>query len=259
MDFPLIYCNGDSYSNENYHPDLKGKVFANVVSDHYRGFVLNKSINGSNNRRIIRSSVHDLILQRQLNPKQRIVALILLTFELRGEMWSDQATNVSESEESNFVTHTFTGQTNWRENLLAGIDIGSFNNSNSEKTFFKKYSEGRAFFFSPYAERINLFCDLVMLRSLLESLEIEFLVFQGPRVEKLESEYLLDFFKQQLFDDPRFIDLDNFGFTDWCSTQNFIPLDSLDRPEIGHYNVDAHRAFALQILLPKLKELYDIK
>jgi hypothetical protein len=98
-----------------------------------------------------------------------------------------------------------------------------------------------------------------MFRSLLESLDIEFLVFQGPLAEKLESEYLLDFFKQQLADDLRFVDLDNFGFTNWCSEQNFKPLDSLDYPEIGHYNADAHQAFASQILLPKLKELYDTK
>ena len=31
IDFPLIYCNGDSYSDENYYPALKGNTYANAV------------------------------------------------------------------------------------------------------------------------------------------------------------------------------------------------------------------------------------
>jgi hypothetical protein len=94
-----------------------------------------------------------------------------------------------------------------------------------------------------------------MLRSLLESLDIDFLIFQSPRAEKLQNDYLLDFFKEQIVDDNRFFDLETFGFCDWCVDKNFVPLDYLDRPHIGHYGVDAHRAFAEQILIPKLKEL----
>ena len=73
--------------------------------------------------------------------------------------------------------------------------------------------------------------------------------------EKLDSDYLLDFFQEQLQDDLRFIDFNDFGFCNWSNQQGFVPLDFLDRPTIGHYQVDAHRAFAEEILLPKIKEL----
>ena len=102
MDFPLIYCNGDSYSNENYRPILNGKVYANSVAEHYRGFVINKAISGCSNRRIIRTSVHDLIQQRQLNPTQEIIALIGLTFDLRSEIWIQGVENKFGPEESDF-------------------------------------------------------------------------------------------------------------------------------------------------------------
>ena len=103
-DFPLIYCNGDSYSDENYHPTLNGKTYAHVLGEHYNGFVINNAIRGSCNRRIIRSSVYDLIQQRELNPEQKIFAVIGLSFELRGEVWNDKAVP-THARESNFQTH----------------------------------------------------------------------------------------------------------------------------------------------------------
>jgi hypothetical protein len=196
-----------------------------------------------------------MIHQRQLNPTQQIIVLIGLSFELRSEVWADNVNKRTTSEESNFVRHHFTKQINWRENLLNHIDIDTPMSNKFDQEFFKKYSDGRAYFFSPYAERINLYCDLIMLRSLLESLNVDFLIFQSPKAETLQSEYLLDFFKNQLKNDNRFFDFENFGFVNWCYEQNFTPVDFLDRPEIGHYGVDAHKSFANEVLIPRLKLL----
>jgi hypothetical protein len=257
IDFPMIYCNGDSYSDHIYHSSLLNKTYVNYVADYINGFALNQARSGSSNRRIIRTTLHDMIQQRSLNPQQKIIALIGLSFELRSELWADHL-KVNNSEESNFVTHTFSAQINWRENLLSDRNIDSPNRAKFEKKFFKEYSRGRAYFFSPYAERINLLTDLIMLKSTLDSLDIDFLIFQSPKAEKLEQEYLLDFFKKQISDDARFFDFENFGFCDWCCEQKFIPLDFLDRPNIGHYGPEAHKAFAEQILIPKLQELFII-
>ena len=259
LNFPLIYCNGDSYSDENFHePLLVGNTYVNSVASYVNGFAINKAISGSCNRRIIRTTIHDLILQRKLNPAQQIIALVGLSFEIRSELWADELTTPVLPEESNFKTHQFTTQVSWRENLLAGIDIKPKNKDKLNKNFFKKFSDGRAFFYSPYAERINLLTDLIMFRSFCESLNINFLVFQSPKAEKLESDYLLDFLKGCLVDDKRFFDLETFGFCDWCAAQKFTPLDFPDRPQIGHYGPDAHAAFAEKILIPKLKELLII-
>lgn len=262
MDFPLIYCNGDSYSDENFNESLANSIYANFVAKVCNGFVINSAISGSCNRRIIRSSCHDLILQRQLNPDQKIIALIGLSFESRSEVWVDDYTPTIKFE-SNFDKFHFTKQLNWRENLLNNksidppVDVLSLKNkSKNIQKFYTKLAEGRAFFYSPYAERINLLTDLIMFRALMDSLNVDFLIFQSPRAEKLESEYLLDFFKKQIDGDHRFFDLENFGFVDWCALQNkFKPLDYHDRPFIAHYGSDAHEAFANEILIPKLKEL----
>jgi len=248
---PLIYCNGDSYSDKNYHPTLKNQTYAHVVGKHLTGFVINNAIQGTCNRRIIRTSVHDLVNERKLNPDQKIIALIGLTFELRAELWNnDRIPDISS--ESNFQTHVFTHLDNWREMLLDGKDIGlKRNQPGPDQKFFEKYSQGRAYYYSPYAERINLLCDLLMFQSLMQKLDIQFLVFQAPVAEKLESEYLLDFFKSNL-DVNNFFDFETFGFVNWCYQQGFEPLDGQDRPEIGHYGPDGHRAFAERILIPYL-------
>lgn len=254
-DFPLIYCNGDSYSDENYHPSLGGNTYAHEVGRYCHGFTTNRAITGSCNRRIVRTTVHDILQQRQLNPEQKIIALIGLTFELRSEIWVDNLDNDRDPAESNLRTHSFSQQRSWRENLLGDRDIETDNEYKLDKKFFKKFSEGRAFFYSPYQERINLSADMIMLRALFDQLDVDFLIFQSPRAEKLESDYLLDFFKAQIAQDPRFVDFETFAFVNWCRQQGFTPIDMLDQPGIAHYGPDAHRAFALEFLIPKLKQL----
>jgi len=257
--FPLIYCNGDSYSASNTYPEMKNNTYADFVAKKLNGFVINNAISGSCNRRIIRSSVSNLLEQRKLNPTQHIIALIGLSFELRSEIWNDELETPTAPEESNFCSTQFSPLVDWRERLLSGLSLKTFNNNNLNDKFFKKYSEARAFFFSPYAERINLLLDLIMLRALLESLDIKFLIFQSPKAEKLESDYLLDQFKQQIANDQRIFDLETFAFCDWSFDNNFVPFDQLDTPRIGHYKPDAHQAFAERVLLPQLYQTNQIK
>ena len=251
-DFPLIYCNGDSYSADSCHPTLNKKTYSHIVGKHLDGFVINNSVPGSCNRRIIRTSVHDLVHERRLNPDQQIIALIGLSFEIRSELWNENK-KTSTPSESNFENFYFTKELNWRDMLLKGMDI-AFNKHRSDQGFFDKISQGRAYYYSPYAERANLLCDLLMFQSLMQQLNIKFLVFQSPIAEKLESEYLIDFFKSNL-NSKNFLDFETFGFVNWCYQQGFEPLDFKDRPEIGHYGIDAHRAFAEQILIPQLEKL----
>lgn len=252
-DHPLIYCNGDSYSDDNYHPTLKNQTYSHVVGEYFNGFVINNAVSGSCNRRIIRTAVHDLVNERKLNPEQKIIALIGLTFELRTEIWNETKEPPHSPAESNFETFVFTKKSSWRELLLDGKDIIEKQNKHDQK-FVDKYSQGLAYYYSPYAERANLLCDLLMFQSLMQQLNIKFLVFQSPIAEQLESEYLIDFFKSNL-DSKNFLNFETFGFTTWCSQQGFEPLDYKHRPEIGHYGVDAHRAFAEQILIPHIESL----
>ena len=260
FDFPLIYCNGDSYSDDQCHPSVQGKTYGYQVGEVLNGFVISKSISGSCNRRIMRTSLHDLIEQRQSNPRQKIIALINLSFEIRDEIWIDTKVDDRPPEESHFRTHQFSRDLDWRDKLFKNVlttDLSFTKKYSTSEKFLRKWSEGRAFFYSSYAERCNLLMDLVLFSNFLDSLSINYLIFQGPRAEKLESEHLIDFFKSQIRPD-RVFDLETFGFCDWCDQQGFQPLGKNEPRSTGHYGPDAHQAFAENVLLPRLQHTCQI-
>jgi hypothetical protein len=257
LDFPLIYCNGDSYSDPNYHPVLQNQTYAHHVGKALGAFVINNAISGSCNRRIIRSACHDLLKQRNLNPTQQIIALIGFSFEIRDEIWIDDLEQDREPQESHFRTHQFSEEVHWKKHLLDDRLIMKENQHAVNKKFLRRWSEGRAFFYSSYAERINFLLDVLMFQAVLEKHNIKYLMFQGPMAEKLEHEYLLDFFKNQI-QDPRIFDFEGFSFCDWCHEHNYESLDLKAPIGSGHYGPDAHQAFALEVLLPKLKKTKQI-
>jgi len=256
-DFPLIYCNGDSYSDPNYKECMREETYAHHVGKSIGGFVINNAISGSCNRRIIRSSCHDLLLQQELNPDQKIIALIGFSFEIRDEIWIDELEQERDPQESHFRTHQFSGELHWKQHLYDDRLIVMDNKYPIDKKFLKKWSEGRAYFYSSYAERINFLMDILLFKSILEKNNIQYLMFQSPLAEKLENEYLLDFFKQRI-QNEKILDFETFSFCSWCNENGFMTLNCNEPRDIGHYGPDAHRAFANQILLPKLKDTGQI-
>jgi hypothetical protein len=236
---------------------MENKTYSHYLGKLLNGFVINNAISGSCNRRIIRSSIHDLLLERKQNPDQKIIALIQLSFETRDELWIDDISseeNDRPAAESNFRTHQFSILSNWRELLLANKLPRHSMNYNTNDKFLKKWSEGRAFFYNSYAERINLLTDILLFTTFLKSQNIDYLIFSGPSMETLQSEHLVDFFKLQL-QDPNIFDFEKFGFCNWCNANGFESIDTTEPKGTGHYKQDAHLAFAEQVLLPKLKKL----
>jgi len=260
MNFPLIYCNGSSYSSETYNPANNGTIYANYIAQSLNGFVLNKSRNGNSNKNILRTSVHDIIHQRKINPDQKIIAIIGFTYELRSDIWREDIKPDS-PEQSHFRCHSFTELLDWRERLLNNLRIFERRHIPDAEDplfekFYVKYTEGKAYFFSPYAERINLYCDLLMFTALCQKYDINYLIFSGSHNEKLEQEYLADFFREELYKDERIFNLEEFGFVKWCQENNFPDLD-IDTPR-GHFGPQAHETFANDILLPTLKATNQI-
>lgn len=256
LNFPLIYCNGDSYSDSNYRPFMKTETYAHHVANALNGYVINNAISGSCNRRILRSSCHDLLLQREHNPDQQIIALIGFSFEIRDEIWVDNLIQDREPQESNFRTHQFSVESNWQQHLYTNKLVVNDNKNitSFDKKYLQKWSEGRAYFYSSYAERINFLMDVLLFKTILEKHNIDYCMFQSPLAEKLENEYLLDFFNSRMCDD-RIFNFETFSFCNWCHTNGFKPIDPNELPDIGHYGPDAHKSFAENVLLPKLAEL----
>lgn len=141
IEHPFIYVNGCSYSDENFHkPLMVGQTYGHFYADIVNGYCMNRARAGSCNRRIIRTTVHDLLEQKQLNPQQPVTALIQLTYEIRDELWFDDLDNTLDACESNFRTHQFSHMLDWKQRLLNNKSIADHTG------YLKKWSEGRAFF-----------------------------------------------------------------------------------------------------------------
>ena len=47
MDFPLVYCNGDSYSDGKFVSSLINNTYVNFVANKLNGFAVNAALSGS--------------------------------------------------------------------------------------------------------------------------------------------------------------------------------------------------------------------
>ena len=254
---PLIYCNGCSYSNNKYHPSLNNSTYADVIGRGYGGFVINRAVNGSCNRRIIRTSLLDLLEQRRLNADQPIFAILGLSFDLRKETWNETA-SPEFANESNFVSYNFTSEQDWKTRLFSKQDLDPQSQTNLDPKWFGKLSEAQAYFHSPLAERINTFADLIMLHSILKDHQVSLLVFQAPPVERIENEHVLDQLRTQI-DTPNFLELETLSFTRWCWEQGYSNLEQKTGvTDCGHPDAAGHRAFAKQVLIPRLEHVLQV-
>lgn len=259
MSLPFVYCNGDSYSDQHYRDDLDGKTYAHFIAQRLYGFAMNKAKSGSCNQRILRVALHDLIQQKQLNPQQPTLVLLGLTYELRGELWIDNDRDFDEPEESNFCRHQIAFDIAWHQDLLDGIfadknlNQGLARRLGAGKKFLKSYQEGRAFFYSPYQERIAGLMQIYLMIEWCKQHDINVLIFSAaPPFETLQTEYLKDFFSAAI--DSRYVlDLETFSMCHWCRAQGFVPYEKDTHINNGHYGPDAHEAFA-DFLLSELKQ-----
>lgn len=257
MEFPLILAYGGSQLNTGWYSQALGilkeeiKLFPELVSDYFNGFCINNSIPGTANSRFIRKATHDCLEQRKLNPKQRIIVLIELTFDLRKEIWNESVTP-DDSTESNFQSIQLATELDWRETLLGNKKswFADKMQVSPEEKFLLKWKQGELFFYSPYAENINLLQQLITLTALFREQKIDYIIYRGNPVEQFQEEYLLDFFAEYLERDPCILDLFNFSFTKWTLDNGLGTVENSNDCH-NHPSLDAHREFA-NLLIKKL-------
>jgi len=269
LKFPLIIANGTSQLSHKWYSDALNvseddiKLCSDQVAEELGGFCASRTLIGSSNRRIIRSTLYACIEQKKLNPEQKTIVILELALDLRKEIWLDRETTLDASE-GNFKSVQLARDTAWwslsrnrarinNNDLIPGI-MGEKLDS-TEQRYLNKWQQGEMFFYSPYAETINTLADLIMLTSFLKLNNIDYLIYRANPVEQFTTSHLLDSFRNQIDNDPGIIDIFNFSFTGWCIEQKYRPVDFIDRPELGHPSLEAHQAFG-KLLTQKLKEAY---
>ena len=227
----IVYVNGDSYSCES-----DGKRYSEFLGETYNCDVINRSIGGSCNSRIIRSSLRELINLKKTHTN--ILAVIGLSFIFRSEVWNtiDQLERFKNQDDGEFTSYQFAHGNNWFQNKAV---------SSTTPSHLKDYAKQWLTYYNPEAEITNLFANIIGLHAWCMQNQIRLLIFSGPGMEKIElSSPFIKPFNDYISNSANFIDLFNFSFCKYCTSSGFVAPDHDVLGDLGHHGQKAHRHFS---------------
>jgi len=234
-----IIVNGDSYSAYNYNKDIV--VYSTVLEEKLKIPVTNIARAGSNNDRIVRTTIEQIL--NKLNSNKRLLVIVGWSFVRRLEVWyygnnrtvinriPDQI-HSEEHKNPKFVTL----------NVLANLN---------EITTEQKCLINEDLFV--HKQLTDFYTNVYLLSQFLQNNNVDYLFFSAaknveipincfPYIENLQQ-------VQQVVTDRRVLDLHNFYIQDWATTN-----DPDAHPVTGHLSSNGHAKFA-ELLLNKINDL----
>ena len=234
-----VYSNSCSFGA----PNQGHKVYADYVAEKFNATVINQGIPGSCNRRIIRSTLRDLI--DLSSTQQNILALIGLSFVSRTELWQPDLPPVKNDGHFHpiIVDHN---KISWKEKGL--IDTIVPNISDFARSSIKEYYKQWLLHLSLESEVTNTLTDLVMFTGWARSKNIQYLIFcntntfPGEPQVGVTSPFVSNLY-QTVLKDHNIINLWQFSFKDHALDNKFVPKDHNIYGIHGHPGADAHQSF----------------
>lgn len=223
----ILYANSDSYGVAS-----TGKTYVDFIGKKLNtNQVVNNGLSGSCNRRIIRTSIRDLLSLKKQD--KNIVGIIGLAPINRFEYWGE----------------TVTGNDGHFKSLQpAGIVPKEA----------KKLHQGHVETYNYEASNTNLFVDIILLTSFFKTNNIKYLIWQGSQTLK-PSDFAAPFinsFYDQVQLDSNVLDMFDFSFSKYCSTiKGYTPYDNHLYGIYGHHAEPAHQDFAEYLLENYLNEI----
>jgi hypothetical protein len=245
----IVYSNSCSFGA----PKQGHTVYADKIAEYFNATLINSGIPGSCNRRIIRSSIRDLLTLQHQHADEDILALVGLSFISRTELWQPSLPPTETDGDFHPIAINWSNL-DFTNGLIDTIipDIHKFAHS-SVQNYYKQWLDH----YSPEAEVTNLITDLISLTGLLKSRNIRYLIFSN--VDVLPGAPLIDYtapFLSSLYsdinNDPNVLDLLNFSFGTYALTKNYIPKDVHLFGKHGHPNEQAHIDFATYLIVQYL-------
>lgn len=245
----MIYLNGDSYMCMS-----TGLTISDHLEQKLNRKVINKSIPGSSNQRILRTALRDLIkLKNETNEKT--TAIISLSFIYRQSIWDPlgQANKWKDSDDGEFSCYQMFLGSNWLQKLK---NNETFNNvPNHLKNYCKEY----ALLYDPEAEMTNLLQQIELFSAWCENNKIPYIIFSGPEQEDkidIHAPFIEPFY-QSISKKENILDIFKFSFCGYCISQGFKGFDYDLYGKNAHHNQDAHEKFA-DFLIDKYNLKYEI-
>jgi len=245
----ILYSNSCSFgATANY------TVYPEVVAENLNCDLVNAGISGSCNRRIIRTTLRDLLeLQKQHDD---IIVLVGLTFISRTEIWrNDLAANGNDGHFYPIVPDH--EKFNWTNGLIDTIVPNIYQHVDSEiGNYYKEW----LIQYNREAVMTELCTDLIMLSGWLKSKNIKYIIFSN--VDKLEGNEYIGYnspficsLQQSIKIDPAVIDPWEFSFGTFALEHNLESVDKHKYGKHGHPGPEAHCLFG-KYLTEIYKKIY---
>ena len=223
----ILYANSDSYGVLS-----TGKTYSDFIGESIKASrIINNGLPGSCNRRIIRTTLRDLLKFKK--DYSNLLVLIGLAHSNRFEYWGEVA---------------------------IGND-GHFTSIQPESNLpniAKRLGQGWVDTYDDEAANTNLFLDIILLTSFLQRNNIKYLIWQGAQTLKssdFSAPFITDFYNE-VRADKNVLDVFNFSFSKYCSIiKGYTPYDSDLYGVNGHHIESAHQDFANYLLENYLNEI----
>jgi hypothetical protein len=243
----IVYSNSCSFgATTNY------AGYSELIAKHFNSEIINKGKPGACNRRIIRTSIRDLLdLKKQHN---EIICLIGLTFISRTELW--QPTIPADSNDGNFHSIIIDfKKLNWITGLV--------NTEVSEVHLYapqdvQEYYKQWLVHMSKEAILADLTADIIMFLNFCQAQKIKLLLWSNTQIWPSDpvvaiNDVFFQTFYQTVTSDNAIINPWKFSFRDYALQHGFRPVDEHQFGDDGHPGRQAHEFFA-KYLLNYIKE-----
>jgi hypothetical protein len=232
VNFDCVFVNGDSYSA----PYNNFLVYGDYISKYLKVPLINLAVAGSNNDRILRSSIEFVLSNKFQNP----LIIIGWSFVRRLEVWYYGSTNR--------VLKRIPDQFNEEHKNLRFVTLDHLINEN-DATLEEKALINEDLFV--HKQLTNFYTDLFLFSNYLKKENLSYFFFSGaknneipihcfPAIENLNL-------VQQVSNDKNIHQLHDFFIMDWA-----FKNDPEADPITGHLSESGHKKFAnyLLTLLP---------
>jgi hypothetical protein len=241
----IVYANSCSFGI----PPPSGPAYSEIIAHNVSASIINRAKGGSCNRRIIRSSLRDLIEIKQTSNKQ-ILALIGLSFFFRTELWQPNIPAVDN--DGNF--HPVGIHTNHviktNDYYSGDVEDAYSNTDPAIRDYYRQWLIHE----SKEALITELITDIVMFSAWCRDNNIKCLIWNNasiwPALPDVNcNDIFLKSLSQSLLSEPSVINPWEFSFIDWALSRGHTPYDAEIYGKYGHPGPTAHVDLAHYLLI----------
>lgn len=247
----IVYSNSCSFGEVQPHT-----VYSDVVANGLSAKLINKGKAGSCNRRIIRSSLRDLI---DLKTQDRVVLLLGLTFVSRTEIWRPDLSAIDNDGHFHSISVNHK-KFDWSIHGLIDTVIPDIHKT--ADPVISDYYQQWLIHYCPESEVTNLLTDIIMFVGWCKNNNIDYIVFSNvdclPDHNKIGyTSPFIQNLRQEIEQDSNILDPWSFSFGTHSLNSGFVPKDQHLYGRHGHPGEEAHIQFG-NLLLEHFKKNYSL-